>query len=87
MKMNKWNRLLDSLDVMFGFTNKKESTFRKIGQTFDERTGEHVFQIEYRVRRGGDAVSNRKTNNLFNTIMKARINDITKPSVKKKSIG
>ena len=56
MKMNKWNRLLDSLDVMFGFTDKKKSTFRKVGQTFDERTGEHVFQIEYRVRKGGDAV-------------------------------
>ena len=84
MKMNKWNRLLDSLDVMFGFTDKKKSTFRKIGQTFDERTGEHVFQIEYRVRRGGDAVSNRKTNNLFNTIMNAKLSNPSKPSMKKK---
>ena len=84
--MNKWNRLLDSLDTMFGFKDKKNSSFRKIGQTFDERTGEHVFQIEYRIRRGGDAVSNRKTNNLFNAIMRARANDVTKPSVKKKSL-
>ena len=81
--MNNWNRLLNSLDSMFGFIDKKKSSFRKIGQSFDERTGEHVIQIEYRARKGGDAVSNRKTNNLFNTIMKARINDLSKPSMKK----
>ena len=84
MKMNNWNRLLNSLDSMFGFIDKKKSSFRKIGQSFDERTGEHVIQIEYRARKGGDAVSNRKTNNLFNTIMKARIADLSKPSNKKK---
>ena len=81
--MNKWNRLLNSLDLMFGFTDKKKSTFRKVGQTFDERTGEHVFQIEYRVRRGGDALYNRKTNNLFNTLMKAKVAYRSKPSIKK----
>ena len=82
--MNNWNRLLNSLDSMFGFIDKKKSSFRKVGQSFDERTGEHVIQIEYRARKGGDAVSNRKTNNLFNTIMRARINDLSKPSNKKK---
>ena len=81
--MNNWNRLLNSLDSMFGFIDKKKSSFRKVGQSFDERTGEHVIQIEYRARKGGDAVSNRKTNNLFNTIMQARINDLSKPSNKK----
>ncbi len=68
---------------MFGFIDKKKSSFRKVGQSFDERTGEHVIQIEYRARKGGDAVSNRKTNNLFNTIMQARINELSKPSMKK----
>lgn len=82
--MNNWNRLLNSLDSMFGFIDKKKSSFRKVGQSFDERTGEHVIQIEYRARKGGDAVSNRKTNNLFNTIMQARIADLSKPSNKKK---
>ena len=82
--MNKWNKLLDSLDVMFGFTDKKKSTFRKVGQTYDERTGEHVFQIEYRVRRGGDAVSNRKSNNLFDTLMKMKIADARKLKQQKK---
>ena len=54
--MNKWNRLLIALDHTFGFNDKKKSTFRKVSQTFDERTNEHVFVIEYRVRRGGDGV-------------------------------
>jgi hypothetical protein len=54
--MNKWNRLLATLDQVFGFKDRKKSTFRKVSQTFDERTNEHVVVIEYRVRRGGDGV-------------------------------
>lgn len=54
-KMNKWNRLLAMLDHVFGFDDKKKSTFRKVGQSFDERTREYVFLIEYRVRRGDKA--------------------------------
>ena len=68
--MNKWNRLLNSLDLLFGFTDKKKSTFRKVGQTFDERTNEYVIQIEYRVRRGDDGVVvKRKDNRLIDTIL------------------
>ena len=48
--MNKWNRLLASLDRVFGMTNKERSTFKKISQEFDEKTNEHVILIEYRVR-------------------------------------
>ena len=48
--MNKWNRLLASLDRVFGMTNKEQSTFKKISQNFDEKTNEHVIVIEYRVR-------------------------------------
>lgn len=71
--MNKWNRLLNSLDLMFGFTDKKKSTFRKVGQTFDERTNEYVIQIEYRVRRGGDGVVvKRKDNRLIDTVLHSR---------------
>ena len=74
--MNKWNTLLDSLDLMFGFRDKKKSTFRKIGHTYDERTNEYVITIEYRVRRGGDGVvkekrgKNRKR--LMNAILHSR---------------
>ena len=48
--MNKWNRLLASLDRVFGMNNKERSTFKKLSQEFDEKTNEHVILIEYRVR-------------------------------------
>jgi len=71
--MNKWNRLLNSLDLMFGFTDKKKSTFRKVGQTFDERTNEYVVQIEYRVRRGDDGVVvKRNGNRLIDTVLRSK---------------
>ena len=47
--MNKWNRLLASLDRVFGMSNKERSTFKKLSQDFDEKTNEHVIVIEYRV--------------------------------------
>jgi hypothetical protein len=55
--MNKWNRLLASLDRVFGMTNKERSTFKKISQEFDEKTNEHVIVIEYRVRVKGTVKS------------------------------
>ena len=57
--MNKWNRLLPALDHVYGYNDKKKSTIRKVSQTFDERTNEHVIMLEYRVRRGGDGVATR----------------------------
>lgn len=48
--MNKWNKLLAMLDEVFGFENQKHSTFRKASQSYDEKTGEHVVVLEYRVR-------------------------------------
>jgi len=53
--MNDYNRLLSVLDALFGFEDKKRSTFRKVGQHYDERTNEYVILIEYRVRRGTNA--------------------------------
>jgi hypothetical protein len=55
--MNKWNRLLASLDRVFGMTNKERSTFKKLSQEFDEKTNEHVIVIEYRVRMKGTVKS------------------------------
>ena len=60
-EMNKWNRLLAYLDDVFGFKNKIKSTFRKVGQSFDERTNEHVIHIEYRVRTSGDVVTKKRS--------------------------
>lgn len=58
--MNAMTRLLADLDQVFGFKDKKKSTYRKVSQVFDERTNEHVIMIEYRVRRGGDGVVSRR---------------------------
>ena len=51
--MNKETKLLGILDNVFGMENKIKSEFRKVGPDFDERTNEHVFYIEYRVRGKG----------------------------------
>jgi len=60
--MNKWNRLLASLDRVFGMTNKERSTFKKLSQDFDEKTNEHVIVIEYRVRMKGTVKSTPRKN-------------------------
>ena len=52
--MNKHTRLLAVLDDVFGMENKIKSQFRKVGQDFDEKTNEHIFLIEYRVRGKGE---------------------------------
>jgi hypothetical protein len=61
--MNKWNQLLVLLDRVFGFEEKKSSTYRKVSQFYDERTGEHVVLLEYRVRvEPGVSMDKRKQN-------------------------
>ncbi len=55
--MNKHNRLLAVLNDVFGMENVRKSHFRKVGQDFDEKTNEHVFYIEYRVRGTGELVT------------------------------
>ena len=47
--MNKSNQLLVMLDRVFGLPNKIRSKFRKVRQSFDQKTNEHVVLIEYRV--------------------------------------
>ena len=48
--MTNWNQLLRLLDRTLGFPNKIRSTVRKKAQVFDQRTGEHVFVLEYRIK-------------------------------------
>jgi hypothetical protein len=55
--MNKWNGLLAMLDHVFGFKNKARSDFKKVSQTFDEKTNEHVIVIEYRAQVKGTMTS------------------------------
>jgi hypothetical protein len=48
--MDSWNRLLNLLDITLGFPNKIRSSVKKKWQAFDQRTGEHVFMLEYRIK-------------------------------------
>lgn len=48
--MTNWNTLLAVLDKTLGFPNKIRSTVKKKAQAFDQRTGEHVFLLEYRIK-------------------------------------
>jgi hypothetical protein len=58
--MTKWNRLLAMLDQVLGFENKRTSTVRKVSQDFDEKTNEHVFLLEYRIRTDGKSVPKKQ---------------------------
>ena len=60
--MNKWNQLLAMLDDVLGFQNKIRSKFRKVSQSFDEKTNEHVILIEYRVSVKGTMKSQPRQN-------------------------
>lgn len=48
--MNAWNQLLGLLDRTIGFPNKVRSYVKKKMQYFDQRTSEHVFVLEYRIK-------------------------------------
>ncbi len=48
--MNNWNKLLAVLDDLFGHGDKQRSRISQKWQGFDNRTGEHVVRIEYRVK-------------------------------------
>ncbi len=69
--MNKHTRLLAVLNDVFGMENILKSHFRKVGQDFDEKTNEHVYYIEYRVRGKGElrtTPSNRSKKKLLRQI-------------------
>ena len=50
--MTIWNQLKLLLDKMFGFTNIVSSRVTKRAQGYDNKKGEHVIWLEYRVRVG-----------------------------------
>ena len=60
--MNKETQLLAMLDDVFGFPNKIRSNFRKVSQSFDQQTNEHVILIEYRVSVKGTMKSQPRQN-------------------------
>lgn len=48
--MNNWSKLLAVLDRLFGHGDKQQSRISKKVQGYDNKTGEHVIRIEYRVK-------------------------------------
>ncbi len=59
------------LNDVFGMENILKSDFRKVSQDYDEKTNEHVFYIEYRVRGKGElrtTPSNRSKKKLLRQI-------------------
>jgi len=48
--MNNWNKLLAVLDQLFGHGDKQQSRISQKGQGFDNKTGERVIRIEYRIK-------------------------------------
>ena len=55
--MNQWNTLVAVLDNLLGFKDKQKSGVRNIGQQFANETNEHVYYLEYRVKRKGEVKS------------------------------
>lgn len=45
-----WNKALYILDKLFGFESGGNSKLKRVKQVFDQKSGEHVIYLEYRVR-------------------------------------
>lgn len=56
-KMNNWTKLLSILDELFAKNGKQRSRISKKLQGFDNKTGEHVIRIEYRVKLNNESVN------------------------------
>jgi hypothetical protein len=48
--MNAHNKLLAALDHTIGYPNKVHSSVKKKFQEYDNKTGEHVIVLEYRIK-------------------------------------
>jgi hypothetical protein len=45
-----WNKALYILDKLFGFESDGNSKLKRVKQVFDQKSGEHVIYLEYRVK-------------------------------------
>lgn len=50
MNNNIESRLLRLLDLVFGYENKIKSRYKKLRQSYNAMTDEHIFLIEYRIQ-------------------------------------
>jgi hypothetical protein len=48
--MSTSNKLLAALDTAIGYPNKVHSSVKKKFQEYDNKTGEHVIVLEYRIK-------------------------------------
>ena len=75
--MTKWDKLLAMLDRVFGFEDRKRSSVKKRRQLFDEKTGEHVFILEYRVVKGEHSdPKKRKEASIDRRVAREKVNSI-----------
>lgn len=49
-KKTPWNTLVSILNHLFGFKKTGNAKIRRVRQSFDQKRGEHVILLEYRVR-------------------------------------
>jgi hypothetical protein len=50
LQPNNWNQLLALLDKLFNLGQINNSTVKRRKQWFDQKSGEHVILLEYRVK-------------------------------------
>ena len=59
-----WNKALYVLDKLFGFNADGNSKLKRVKQVFDQKTGEHVIYLEYRVQSANQSPIRQSTNSI-----------------------
>lgn len=67
-----WNKALYILDKLYGFESDGNSKLKRVKQVFDQKSGEHVIYLEYRVKAANQSpiqaplIKNSKVNSTRN---------------------
>jgi hypothetical protein len=86
--MTKWDRLLVQLDKVFGFQDRARSTVKKRRQLYDEKTGEHVFILEYRVVKGEHSdPKKRKEASIERRVAREKVNSLLRDINDRANLG
>lgn len=59
-----WNKALYVLDKLFGFNADGNSKLKRVKQLFDQKTGEHVIYLEYRVKSANQSPIRQSTKSI-----------------------
>lgn len=65
-----WNRLISILNHLFGFKKNGDAKIRRVRQSFDQKRGEHVILLEYRVKASNQSPIKLKPRTLKKTDQK-----------------